>query len=336
MKRYGLIGTCYNAGISNIAWGFAENLNMKTLLVDTKPYAKFPERFANHRFTKQIDQSDIDWLLQDIDVVMAIETPYNWDVFRQAKERGVKVVFMPMIEWLDRNRPELQHVDMFLSPSKYTTRLLGPIMRPGQRLLEIPCELPVDLKKFTRRKITHAHTFLHVGGHGGIGGRNSTLELLKAIKLVKSPAKFIIRSQVPLVGKYDDPRITYIEGNVKNYWELYDQGDVWVMPWKYGAAVLGLQESMAAGLLPLITDMPPFNQFMPHDLLITPKSLEWRTWHAGQKEIYAEQSPELIAQKIDEMYNKDIRQLLNWAKTTSEMWSWNILAFEISTAFDEL
>lgn len=323
--RYGMIGTCYNAGISHIASGFAEHLDMKTLLVHNKPFATFPERFPNHRITTTMDQADIDWLLTDIDLLFTIETPYNWDVYRQAKAKGIKTVLMPMIEWLDRTRPELNKVDLFVCPSTYTYELMNRSF-PENKLALVPCEVPISSEKFKPRAITQFHTFLHNSGHGGIGGRNSTQELLEAIPLVQRSAKFIIRSQFPIANKVDDPRITYLEGNVENYWDLYDEGDVWIMPWKYGVAALGLQESMAAGMVPVITDMDPFTGFMPKELLIKPETLTRKRIYARQDELYATQSPKLIARKIEDLYDMPshiVRPLVGWANNKAHEWSWD-------------
>lgn len=337
MKRYGLIGTCYNMGISNIAWGFAEQLDMKTLLVDNKPFSKFPDRFKDKIIVSEITEEAIGWLLKDIEVLMAIETPYHWPIFKMARDRGIKVVFMPMVEWLDRKRTELQYVDLFVCPSSATFRTMEALY-PG-KCVEVPCEVPIDRSKFTNyqdRNVEKARIFLHNGGHGGIGGRNSTRELMQAIPLVRSPAKFIIRSQYPLTGKTDDPRVTYVEANIENYWDLYGQGDCWIMPWKYGVAALGLQESMAAGMLPVITNMEPFNEFMPQGLLIEPEKVVLKVHHAGQKELYARQSPTLIAKKIDELYDMDIRLLSHWAKKTAKAWSWDVWKPKYIALFDAL
>lgn len=338
-SRYGLIGTCYNTGISHIASGFAEHLDMKTLLVETKPFTSFPERFKNHRLTKTMSQADIEWLFYNINVLMFIETPYDWSIIKKAKARGIKVVFMPMIEWLDRSRPELRDIDLFLCPSSYTFATMQALNLPG-KCVEIPCEVPCDKKKFIERQpIRKVRTFLHNGGHGGIGGRNSTAELLEAISLTDINAKFIIRSQFPLTDKIKDPRIRYIEGNIENYWDLYAEGDIWIMPWKYGVAALGLQESMVAGLLPVITDMAPFNEFMPPKLLIRPDKLSHRKIFNNQTELYADQSPALIAEKLEELYNLteiELKSLCEWARERANQWDWSVWKPKFQEFFNTL
>lgn len=324
--RYGMIGTAYNTGISHIASGFAEHLDMKTLLVETKPFAMFPERFKKHRTTKEFNQADIDWLLSDIDLLFTIETPYNWSIYQQAKKRGIKTVLMPMIEWLDRSRPELNYVDLFVCPSTYTYDTMAKSVMK-ERLTLVPCEVPVSLEKFKPREVRQFRTFLHNSGHGGIGGRNSTAEFIEAIKLVKRDAKFIIRSQYPLPPWNGDTRVTHIEGNIENYWDLYEEGDVWFMPWKYGVAALGLQESMAAGMVPVITNMDPFDKIMPPELLLTPQSLSTRRIYARQEELYATHDPILIAKHIEFLYDLDESQvgsLVTWSKITAKDWSWEV------------
>lgn len=333
--KYGLIGTCYNTGISHIAQAFAQKFNMKTLLADYKPFAKFPERFPNYRLTQKISQSDIDWLLDSIDILFTIETPYEWQIYSQARAKGIKVILMPMIEWLDRRRPELRFVDLFICPSSCTYDSL-----PGVNKVLVPCEVPVDLEKFKPRNVKKITTFLHNSGHGGIAGRNSTKELLQAIRLIKNPnLKFIIRSQFKLPAWDGDTRVTFIEGNVINYWDLYEQGDVWIMPWKYGVGALGLQESMGAGMLPVITEMPPFNEFMPKELLIAPKELKKHIIFAGQSETWADQEPVLIAEKIEQLANlseSDVKKLSAWAKKTAKAWSWDVWLPKYQEIFENL
>lgn len=340
MSRYGLIGNCYNTGISHIASGFAEHLNMKALLIDNKPFAKFPGRFKNSRLTKNISPEDVKWLLSDIDLLFIIETPYDWRILPLAKASKIKIVFMPMIEWLNRSQAELRYVDLFLCPAKYTINRLAETSLKNIPTLLLPCEVPIDTAKFeVRKQPEKIRTFLHNAGHGGIGGRNSTQELMQAIKLVKAPARFIMRSQFPIPNKVEDPRITYLEGNVENYWDLYNEGDVWIMPWKYGVGALGLQESLGAGMLPVITDMEPFNEFMPKELLIKPSALAWRRHHAGQQELYADHVPSLIAEKIEELYNlsgEQIEELYSWAGVTRKQMSWEVWTPKLTQIFDIL
>lgn len=315
--KLGIIGTCYNTGISHIAWGFAEHFESKTLLYDYKPLAKFPERFIEHRITKAITDEDIDWLLDGIDVLFTIETPYDWSVYRKAKDRGVKTILMPMVEWLDRGNPNLKYIDLFICPSSSTYETIQ-----GKKVL-VPSEVPIDMRKFKQRIVKKPRVFLHNSGHGGIYGRNSTAELLQAIPKVKSDVRFIINSQYPL-ERVDDPRITYNEQNYKNYWEMYNEGDVYILLGKYGVAYLGIQEAMASGMPIMFTDMKPFNEYLPKELLVKPKEIVKSTIYAGQSEDMAFFDIDEIARKIDEVAQMDLTQFSKQSLAKAKDVSWDV------------
>lgn len=325
----GQIGSCYNTGISHISWGFSEHLNAKTLLYDYKDLAKFPERFKNHRITKEITQADIDWLLSDIDVLFTVETPYFWDVYHQAKAKGIKTVLMPMYEWLDRSRPELKYIDLFVCPAESTYEAMW-----GNKI-QVPTEVPVDLSKFQPRIVSQARTFLHNAGHGGLYGRNATKELLDAIPLVKSDVRFVINSQYAL-DKVKDPRITYNEGNVKNYWDLYNGEDVWILPGKYGVAYVGIQEAMASGMPVMFTDMYPFNSYLSKELLIKPVSISTIKIHANQSEPLAVHTAKEIARRIDEVAQMNLTEYSKKSLELAKSWSWDVWKDRYLTIFEEL
>ena len=327
--RIGQIGSAYNTGISHISWGFAEHLNAKTLLYDYKPLTMFPERFPNSKITKEIVQADIDWLLSDIDVLITVETPYFWDVYRQARAKGIKTVLMPMYEWLDRSRTELQYVDLFICPSESTYHSMW-----GNKI-QVPTEIPVDLTKFTPQIVKKAKVFLHNSGHGGLYGRNSTLELLQAIPMVKSNVRFIINSQYKL-DRIDDSRITYTEANIKNYWNLYNGEDVWILPGKYGVAYVGIQEAMASGMPIMFTDMYPFNSYLPKELLIKPASINTIKIYANQAEQSAVHDPAIIAAKIDEVAQMDLTKYSERSLELAKEWSWDVWKDKYIKIFEEL
>ena len=326
--KLGIIGTCYNTGISHIAWGFAENFDSKTLLVDYKALAKFPLRFPNYRMTQNIIEEDIDWLLEGIDCLFTIETPYYWSVYQKAKKKGIRTVLMPMYEWLDRSRPELQYIDLFICPSKATFDQIQ-----GNKV-QVPCEVPVDLKKFKPRIITQAKTFLHNSGHGGLFGRNSTKELLEAIPLVKSDVRFIINSQYPL-NRVDDPRITYNEQNYENYWEMYEEGDVYILLGKYGVAYLGIQEAMATGMPIIFTDMEPFNSYLPKETLIKPREIVASNIFKGQLEPMAFFDVKEIARRIDEIAQMDLTKFSKQSLELARLASWDVWKDKYNSFFYE-
>lgn len=313
----GIIGTDYNAGISHIAWSFAEQFNAKTLLVHHKNLTSFPERFKNRRITKSITREDIDWLLDGIDTLFTIETPYDWTIYAEAKKRGIKTVLMPMYEWLPKARPELKDVDLFVCPSIATYENLS-----GNKIL-VPSEVPVDTDKFTPREVKKAKIFLHISGHGGIQNRNSTPELLQAIPKVKSDVIFIINSQYP-INKINDSRVIIQDKNFENYWDMYDDGDVWLMPAKYGVAFLGIGESMATGMIPSITDMHPFNKYLDKEFLVKPSDINTVPLFFNQPQLHSSFRPDELANEIDRIAQLDLSRHSARSLEMANEWSWKV------------
>lgn len=108
--------------------------------------------------------------------------------------------------------------------------------------------------------------FVHNAGHGGLGGRNGTLEIIEAMRFVRSKIKLIINSQVPF--KCDDPRVEVRVKDYENYWDLWGEGDVFLFPEKFNGLSLPIQETMASGMAIMSTNRYPFNAYLPRELLI--------------------------------------------------------------------
>jgi len=310
--RLGAIFQCYNTGLGNIAWGFAEHYAFeKILLVDKKPMQKFVKRFHNYRLTKSVDNSDIEWLLDGIDTLLVIETPYENRIFELARRKGIKTVFMPMYEWMSKTIG-LEKLDVILCPSLATYDLI----KTKNKIL-VDTEIPVDLSRFKPRLVKKAKTFLHNSGHGGLMDRNSTGELLKAIPMVKSDVKFIVNSQFPL-PECTDERLTVNIGNYENYWDMYDKGDVYILIGKYGVAYLGIQEACASGMPIMFSDIDPFNRYLPKELLVKPSGKTGS--QVGYMHLF---KPEDIAKKIDEVAQMDLTVYSKDSLGLAKQWSWD-------------
>ena len=52
-----------------------------------------------------------------------------------------------------------------------------------------------------------------------------------------------------------------------NYWEIWEDADVYVSPRKYAGQSLPLNEAMSLGMAVMMTDMEPQNQFLPSSFL---------------------------------------------------------------------
>lgn len=245
-------------------------------------------------------------LLEKCDTIFFIETPYNWKYILQAREKGVKTVLFAMYECTRF----IYYPDVVVGGS-----VLEAETYPNLDVKVITVPIPKALKW---RKRTRARVFVHNAGHGGLGGRNGTLSLIKAIPLVKSPCTFIIRSQFELNLPYDDRRVEVRIGDFP-YETLFTEGDAFIYPDKFGGSCLPLQEAHASGMLVMASDRHPSNLWLPKEPLIPIKGYKKESIVAEFNSAIID--PEDIAKTIDAWYDKDIEKysLLgkNWGKANS-------------------
>lgn len=259
--------------------------------------------------------------LDDLDVVLFFETPFDWAFATRCRERGVMTAIMPMYEWFLQNPPH--KFDLFLNPSQL-----------DQRYFPQGTFLPVPAPQGVWRQRTKALKFLHNGGSLGCRGHKGTLELMKAMKYVKSPIELTIRSQnrrglaqlirqVPEIQ--NDKRVTFVGEDIP-YENLFTGYDVMVAPEKFNGLSLPLQEACAAGLVVMTTDRFPANTWLPKAPLIPYKSVHQAQTMGGHltfEEVVVD--PVDIAASIDGIYGEDITYLSHRGKVYAENNSWEVL-----------
>jgi len=227
------------------------------------------------------------------DVMLFFETPFYWELLDYCRAIGKPAALMPMYECTPTELPA--RPDAFLCPSLLDLRYFIDGHLPSQWLVTpfqkswAACKdysvqpwcafTPVPVPDWVPyRKRERAEVFVHNAGHGGLKGRNGTAELIEAIWLVKSPAKFIIRSQdqlewetgggcwtstadESLINSKGQTLILQIGSMLRD--SLYTEGDVFIFPEKFNGLSLPLQEARAAGMLVMATDRFPMNTWLP-------------------------------------------------------------------------
>lgn len=313
--KLGFIARADNSGLGTMSWEFARHLPMeRVLIIKNGVYKVFPERFPGARMVHKdrIEKEDIEWLLDGITHLLAIETPYEYEIFRLAKERGIRVVMIPMYECMGEEIPV--NPDLFLCPSALDFKL----MKSPKKFLPVP----VNRDKLPFRCRRQAKVFLHNAGHGGIMGRNGTSELLAAIPMVKSDVRFIIRSQKAF--EYSHPKVEVRVGNFENYWDLWSEGDVFVFPHKFDGLSLPIQEALSVGMPVISTAMFPFLGWMPEQWFI-PATEIVQAKPALRTIDFALVEPEQIAKKIDEFAQLDISEDSRTADKLARALDWKVL-----------
>lgn len=262
----------------------------------------------------------IDELLSVVDVMLFFETPFDWPLLSYCRSKKVGTALMPMYEWSPtsfEHRP-----DAFLCPS-----LLDVKYFPGSPFVPVP----VNPNNWKQRYI--ARSFLHNAGHLGSRWHKGTLEILRAIKYVKSPIQMTIRAQdiasladaiaqAPEVKS--DSRVVF-EGDVP-YSSLFEDHDVFVMAEKYNGLSLPIQEARAAGMVVMTSNRFPMNTWLPEEYLIPVNGYSTQRVSAGHNTFEeAHIRPEDIAAKIDEVYEKDVSDYSLSGKYWAEEMSWESL-----------
>jgi hypothetical protein len=257
-------------------------------------------------------------LIDRIDALLCFETPIDWDLLPYCKERGVKTVLIPMYEW-HLERPPHQF-DRYINPS-----LLDQRYFPQGTFIPIPA-------KVEWRQRTKALTYLHNAGHVGSRNHKGTVEVLKAMRHVKTPLSLTVRCQdVGLIPRLksearftEDSRVSF-EGPVP-YDRLFAEHDVYVAPEKYNGLSLPLQEAFASGMLVMTTDRFPANTWLPLGPMIPVQRYDRVRVQPSNLEIEeAVVDPVRIADTMDAWYGQDISALSAKGKEWAEENSWEKL-----------
>jgi len=301
--------------------------------------------FPDATFVDKITDEAVRNFVSDLDILLAFETPYNWNAFTIARELGVKTILFVDFEWTRKVVP--------VKPDLFMCTSLADYEEMEEPKMYLP--IPVNRELLPFRERTRAKVFLHNAGSGGKGGRNSTLELLQAIPLVKNNAAFLIR--IKDLDQYSDARVRKFlskfprqllkegkefqlgnsmvrikEGTVQNYYELYEGGDVLIHPQIYGGLSLPIQEAVSCGMPVIAVDRFPENQFLDKDLLVAPNKVEERMIHRKVKAHLI--SPESLAEKIDEVFGMPLEKYSQKNDAIAAKWDWKNMERYYRKAFE--
>lgn len=267
--RLGLLAYSTNTGLGIQTHEFYKNIKpVKTLVLDLSGLngvEQHPDRYPDGIFIKGIPtDSDLRGFLEGLDLVFLCETPLNYNLFSIAREMGVKTVIQPNWEFLDYlNQPNLPLPDLFALPSKWHWEDF-----PFDNKIFLP--VPVDKPQSINREVGSTRTFLHIAGRPAHKDRNGTDIVLEAAKHIPW-ARFIIRIQDRDYIKTAPDNVSVITKNETNYWQLYQSGDVLVMPRRYGGLCLPVNEALATGMPVIMPDIDPNNRWLPEEWLVPAK-----------------------------------------------------------------
>ena len=260
--KWGLIARSEtDRGLGIQTYAMYENLQPdKTLLVlvPKSGFASHPELYPDaeqvtltvaHGLGVLDEETVRDWW-KDLDVVISVETLYDWRLVEWAKADGVRTIVHGNPEFWMTTNPQ---PDVWWWPTAWRKEYLpaGPIV-----------PVPVD----DDAEFTAAHPdasanlrVVHIAGNGAMADRNGTTICLDAMRRVPTGVQLDVYSQTN-VPKTHHMRIRTLKP-VANRWKMFEGQHALLIPRRYGGLCLPVNEAMASGLMVMMSDCSPNTQW---------------------------------------------------------------------------
>lgn len=345
--KLGLIARADNSGLGMQTWEFYRHMQpYKTMVVDISKYnnnKQYPSRYdsVNSHFIKGFPSAvDIDFFLQGLDVVFIAEAAYNPYLYTRAKELGIKTAVAYNYEFMDwLVNPNYPKPDMLIAPSKWHYKEVDAWCEAnGVKHVYLHC--PVDREALPFREIKKAHTFLHVAGRSAAHDRNGTNTVIEASKYIKNPVNIVIHFQGEqglahqathstddyrrMLELHGDPnKVTIEQKEYVDYFDVYEQGDILLLPRRYGGNCLPVNEALSVGMPVIMPDISPNSEFLPNRWLVHAEKLHEFTPRT-KVDIY-EVNPQHLAKKIDKFADMNTAEMVTEnirANNVAESISW--------------
>jgi glycosyltransferase involved in cell wall biosynthesis len=234
-----------------------------TLLVDMGPLAGpfelHPERYpdavrAHFDGVQFTDERLVRSFLERIDVCYTAETMYDLRLPTWCAEHGVRLAvhINPEFWKLQAEHTMWSSVDWW-APTSWRLETL-PVATTV-----MPVPVPLDRWEVPAPEREHP-VFLHVAGHRAAADRNGTSLVLAALQRMTGPLHVRLVTQgerLPIPKCAPGVEVEIVTGGVDDYWRLYDDADVMLLPRRYGGLCLPANEAAGAGLALVMTDCPP-------------------------------------------------------------------------------
>jgi len=325
--KIGTIGYANNSGLGVMLKFFRKHLEIDSQLVirwEAKGTNLNDLKICNFTITSKEHPSKTsleEFIGFGLDVVLIIEYPFCWDYLKILKEKGIKIVYIPMIDSVGTKILEKykDFVDLWLCINKWSYNI---IKAKGWKCCYLPYPIDTDYFKFIQRG--ENKVLLHNAGYVGLKNRKGTDLVLRAFqKLDKEKVKLIINSQVPLEKYgclYDvDLRV----GEKLEIMDLYKEGDIYLAPSRFEGNGLTMYEAMACGFPVITTNAPPMNEVVEDkEFLIKVEN----NLHFNEENTIYEPDLNDFVSKINFVMDIDLKEVSKRNREIIEnKFSWNVL-----------
>lgn len=309
--KLGLLARAEDRGIGIQTWEFHRHMHPeRTLVVDMGPLARgfephldrYPGATVVPFRGGQLPEHLVRPWLEGLDVVYMVETPYDHRLLTWAAEGDTATVVHVNPEFFRwATEPLLARPTVWWAPSTW---------RKDQMPAEVeyvPQAVATDRWPVARHENAELHddrpVFVHVAGHQAVADRNGTRQLLMALRYLTAPLRLRLLGQDRrMPSRAPTSRHVTVEshlGGLRDYWRLYEDADVLVLPRRYGGLCLPALEAMGAGLAVVMSDAEPQRTDWPVVTVETRRSSTIST--QGGPVTLVDTVPRLLAAAIDQL-----------------------------------
>ena len=278
-SRVGLVGRHSPYGLGHVNRDLAVQLDIDRWLVPVAASRDTPPRGLRCRtdvVSSQLSPLELHAWLDGLDVVLFVERPWFTALPEIARRVGVRVVCVPMWEWLHPGLDWLEHVDLMLCPTRHAARFLAEWKERFRFCWEIETlTWPIDTDQFAFRRRHVCQRFVFVYGSGGARAAPADASLAdfqrKGLHVLLAAARQM--PNVPIIIYAFAKDIPPVPSNIElrsppeDNSLLYCDGDVCVQPSHWEGLGLPLLECQAAGMPLVTTDAAPMNEHQPLALI---------------------------------------------------------------------
>jgi glycosyltransferase involved in cell wall biosynthesis len=324
LVKVGLIARGEDRGLGNLTWEFARHVKPeRVLLVHMGELARGFEMHASRYESPTVVSFDgvslpeatvREWL-DGLDVVYSAETFYDHRLPDWCRDAGVRSILHVMPEFYREHVPQPDEIWL---PTIWRADLV-----PNRRHEIVPVPVALDRWPVRQNEIGGTMRVLHVAGRRAANDRNGTNLVLAAANRLIGDVEVVVTCQDPMRQPSRRGLVVRAQ-NEPDYWKLYRDFDVLLMPRRFGGLCLPAQEAAAAGLALVMTDCTP-NSSWPIVPIVVRQHSKMRT--PGGDVHLANATSSAVADAVNRLARD--RDLLAVMRTRARGWaidrSWSTL-----------
>lgn len=271
--KLGVIARADNRGIAIQTWEATRHLHPERVLVVREPgaermgFAYNPDWYPDATVVLfdpargALPEHEVRSWLTGLDVVYAVETTYDWQFPRWAREQGVATVVHANPEFYRHGGdPNLE------PPTAWWTATTWLAERMPSDARVVPMPVATDRIVATDRHDSDQLRILVPVGHQAAADRSGVRLVLDGTRLYPPNYEITIRVQDRRLRHHPavrSRRYRIEAGGQPDYWSMYAGFDVLLHPRRYGGLSLPANEACAAGLALVMPDCPPNPETWP-------------------------------------------------------------------------